>query len=645
MTETMDSSANKFGNVIYLDQSNYTILNPKRRYSQLLNHPYQFVRSVIAAISQQRTEASQAKNNMFDIALYFVFSKYAVLCLSMALLLNYFVISRSPIYNRHVRHRQNKPLLKISHKIRYTLRLGSILILLYALLLPLFEPNLMNVLFQRFLTFMITNILDTIICVSNNKLPFEISDYSFFEMAIQYFAQERKLLDPLFPVEKQIADYKMAYIPDSTVSLLDLLIIHVLEWFNLRKYRLLASSVVDMINLSYIAIIYYRYGLEYVPFIIRYRIFPKMLFTIIFLFSLFTYSLTIIIQSNLWFYGNKSILLSFKENLWNPLNLTGTEDFSNAISKFSTLFYYNHDLTVSDYQKELPPIKINKMDHLIQLNNDPSYFFNEKSLRNNRNGANVPRYLGHKHVENVMGSGPLYYNRHSNVISLSWNIYQKVIIYLKSRFFSIAKDGSNEIINENSLNSPKSSLTNSQHDESSELLIHELDADYNEDDDSDYVSDTNDQEQEIFNDDLNDENISDIEEEDLDILELILDGGDDDNDSNKGEKYRDEQYWLTQMTPVIGTHIMKNKRMTRSQYFDMKRNLVLEANDGNDDNDNIGIDSLCAVCKNNERDIILWPCKCFALCNHCRVSLSLRGYKKCVYCRGDVSGYSKVHVQ
>lgn len=51
----------------------------------------------------------------------------------------------------------------------------------------------------------------------------------------------------------------------------------------------------------------------------------------------------------------------------------------------------------------------------------------------------------------------------------------------------------------------------------------------------------------------------------------------------------------------------------------------------------------CVVCTENQRTIILWPCKCFAICDDCRVSLSEKNFAQCPCCRTSVHGYSKVN--
>lgn len=57
--------------------------------------------------------------------------------------------------------------------------------------------------------------------------------------------------------------------------------------------------------------------------------------------------------------------------------------------------------------------------------------------------------------------------------------------------------------------------------------------------------------------------------------------------------------------------------------------------------DDLGI---CVICHENSRQIILWPCKCLAICEQCRISLFVREFASCVCCRRPVEGYSKVYI-
>lgn len=62
-----------------------------------------------------------------------------------------------------------------------------------------------------------------------------------------------------------------------------------------------------------------------------------------------------------------------------------------------------------------------------------------------------------------------------------------------------------------------------------------------------------------------------------------------------------------------------------------------------DDDDNCLMDHLaCVVCQTQPREIITWPCKCFSICEGCRLSLVAKGMEGCVCCRRDVEGVSRV---
>jgi hypothetical protein len=52
----------------------------------------------------------------------------------------------------------------------------------------------------------------------------------------------------------------------------------------------------------------------------------------------------------------------------------------------------------------------------------------------------------------------------------------------------------------------------------------------------------------------------------------------------------------------------------------------------------------CVVCQSSPREIITWPCKCFAVCESCRVSLVTNGLEGCVCCRRDVKGVTRVFI-
>ncbi|KAK6462752.1 hypothetical protein DFJ63DRAFT_313882 [Scheffersomyces coipomensis] len=62
------------------------------------------------------------------------------------------------------------------------------------------------------------------------------------------------------------------------------------------------------------------------------------------------------------------------------------------------------------------------------------------------------------------------------------------------------------------------------------------------------------------------------------------------------------------------------------------------------DNDELSSKLDCVICQTNTREIITWPCKCFAICESCRLSLVSKGIEGCVCCRREVEGVSKVFI-
>lgn len=57
--------------------------------------------------------------------------------------------------------------------------------------------------------------------------------------------------------------------------------------------------------------------------------------------------------------------------------------------------------------------------------------------------------------------------------------------------------------------------------------------------------------------------------------------------------------------------------------------------------------STCVVCCAEQRSIVLWPCRCLALCNDCRAELAARsnsqgGSSICPCCRTPIQGYSRI---
>lgn len=52
----------------------------------------------------------------------------------------------------------------------------------------------------------------------------------------------------------------------------------------------------------------------------------------------------------------------------------------------------------------------------------------------------------------------------------------------------------------------------------------------------------------------------------------------------------------------------------------------------------------CVVCQSAPRIILVWPCRCLALCEDCRVCLALNNFANCVTCRSPLEGFSRIYI-
>lgn len=73
---------------------------------------------------------------------------------------------------------------------------------------------------------------------------------------------------------------------------------------------------------------------------------------------------------------------------------------------------------------------------------------------------------------------------------------------------------------------------------------------------------------------------------------------------------------------------------------------IIEENEEEEDGEDFDDDDFttdCVICTVNKRAIILWPCKCLAICEDCRVSLAVKKFDHCPCCRTKIKGYSKIN--
>lgn len=75
-----------------------------------------------------------------------------------------------------------------------------------------------------------------------------------------------------------------------------------------------------------------------------------------------------------------------------------------------------------------------------------------------------------------------------------------------------------------------------------------------------------------------------------------------------------------------------------------RRGVSWPDSEGEDGESFDGRETVCVVCQCQPRQIVLWPCKCFAMCDDCRLTLAMKNFQGCVCCRRYVAAFSKIYV-
>lgn len=198
-------------------------------------------------------------------------------------------------------------------------------------------------------------------------------------------------------------------------------------------------------------------------------------------------------------------------------------------------------------------------------------------------------------------------------------------------------------------------------DESGEFDPDPDDEDYDEDldDDDEEEEDFRDEERRVVTTYSEQDLFPELEDSDISLLSLL-------NPQSREERH---------LANVMRAHLSTNQILTRNRMIQQEvddegwetddstdseyetanllaliaeirssRKVATTINSDDDDEDATYQPSLCVVCHCNQRNIVLWPCKCLAVCEDCRVSLAVRNFKGCVCCRRDVVSFSRLYV-
>ncbi|KAJ1054870.1 hypothetical protein FZC27_7674g1395 [Saccharomyces cerevisiae] len=613
------SSENVFINSFsYLNQTSQAVISGNSTFANVINFPYRLGLSFIGAVNLQYEQTVKSEEipptlrSVFD-TIGFFFSPYAIFCFVIAIVLNRFVVFYAVLNNGS---RRTLPLW-----LSNVFHISAVVVLAMVSLGPLTlgkdfkilgdpafaqEKFLLNI----FYAFAYSYCVETIFTIMRNSSPLEGTDYSLFELSIQFYTMTNnntKLLD------------SPDYIIDCSMAILSRILIHLVEIFRLRNYRLLFSTIMNLCHICYLGIRVKQGGWKSLPFSVKFRHFPKLFSVSIICLSLLIFELSCLIRWDPFGKSRNSCeLLQFyplSRNWKKYLNYTGEEDFSAMATKFALLLCSGTELMEKGIRREFPAINI--------PDNVNEKFFISGYLNE----------LSKPYKENTSISFP---KKNSSILKQRFFLmFPKSIIWIMKKlvgqvFFGF-RDNKDEDIPDNDPSkmlkiTKTNSLNNSAgHKEDIELeLLNTSDDEYSEDYEPSEV-----------------ESLGDSDEENLEEDSLIFNETRDallDLFSSEDNEVHTDYNWIMSTSRILQQKLLSDKTLTRASILDTKLSEGDEIFGTESD-----FDLSCAVCKVNERNTVLWPCRCFAICEDCRISLGLRGFSTCVCCRSKVHGYCKVH--
>ncbi|SCU96996.1 LAME_0F18162g1_1 [Lachancea meyersii CBS 8951] len=636
------------GQFPYLNNSQNVLIASDELWASAVNYPYQVIRSFYSAIVSQyesqfmTTVASEALSmgaSAFAETAGYFFSNYAVGCFVTALLLNRIVAMSSlrsaatvvqlPLWSRVVFH--GIAIGTLLYNVTVTIRPGAN-----------DDPNAYFA--MTYAVICLSHCLETFISTTSNTKPMEEFDYSIFELSMHFYTLTRS------------GTARQDYVPDCLMALLGRLIIHIVEISNRRRYRLLCSTILNVGHLGYLAWSILNEGVSSLTLLVKYRHIPKTMALVCISVSVACYGLACLARLSPFGSSDLSVLRfhSFMQSWYSTLNCTGEEEFTSTLINFAVLICNPVQTQQAGIHREL-----SQLTHQNDVNR--SFL--------------VSGYMNKQQTE--MKSAEIEWEPAKPVWRRKWDAMWGLEKALENRIISLFQAPKPQIEVELERNRHDKNLNDYVSDNNyRQFFARAPDLNANvkgkrstsyryllpeEDWSADYVED--------------DSVITGIDSDDSEDLESDLELLDNENDQSEETHLRERQIgneltdllilpdspndiadqdpqWLLSMWSILQCETKCNRRLTRSQYASLNESSVLreimtkraiEAHSAKPSVSNSDRDLSCVVCKTNVRNIVLWPCKCFAICEECRVSLGLRGFNTCICCRAPVKGYSRIN--
>lgn len=627
----------------YLDQTAHSLVPDTVIFSSLINYPYRVGLSVLNATKLQYEQAIASDElipsleSVVDTIGYF-FSSYAVASFLTALILNRFVIMASL--------RSNTTRVSLPVWSRCFLHLSALVPLVYCVIQTFNQARVIHIfsmvefpfyLARTFTIFAWSHCVETFVTTTTNSKPLEETDYTIFELSVQfYYLSQTSSYHTMAP----------EYLSDCLMALLGRIWIHIVEILNMRKYRLAGSTALNSANILFLIYQISNYGFDSIPVSTRYRHFPKIFSLFLIVVSVASYALACLVRKNPFGtqeYDTKELqFYSFMHNWWNHLNCTGEEEFSHVVNKLALLLCNGNESLNRGIHREFSSLnKPSEIHHSYLVSgylNKTNTIPDDSNRRPNTGEKQYQRLSAPSFVSKLKITYSLARAGFTFFVKRKWQERQQLEEDSTGRTPAKRSRDFNRFVTERNyakfLTKPES---DGRQGHEVSLLPEE---DYSED----YQPDC------------------EMIEEDSEA-DIIIDQDDYEDEADQGLfdiTTPDEMEWYMSMWPILKMQMKKDHRLTRSQYaasnpsgilaevISQKRHISAHHTKPYDDHvvdesDDEDSRSSCVVCRINRRNVVLWPCTCFALCEDCRISLGLRGFTSCACCRTEVHGYSRLN--
>lgn len=627
----------------YLNQTAHYIFNSSSIAAQLFNVPYRTLRSLADSVVERYRQSTEARETEMPstlmVSMGYFFSFYSIGCFVVAVVLNRLITMSSLRSTNHA--------ISISTWAKVSLHALSLIAIAYALFRTGAQYGLYDqpqdisaFLSSCYLTVCLSHCVETFVTTTTNSKPLEESDYSIFELSSQFYM--------LTQLNSGVEEYGV----DCLMCLAGRFIIHLVELLNIRKYRIILST---MINVPFIFFMGYRHlvplDISSLPMLSKFRHFPKILSISIILLSYVCFKLSCIVRMNPFDQQNDYLsgveelqFYSFWNDWYNNLNLSGEEEFSYAAMKLAILLCNPQQTKKNGIHRELMDV------------NYPSSLQKTYLISGYANKVDEDAYEILDLKRDVRSNSAWF-------IRLNWFLTMSKHLlgwfqYLwkksdKEEFVPEIERDLNDFVTEKNYykffhvdNSKSAEMFLLPEEDNSETYA-PLDSDL--DDEGDDESDESNE-----SDDVNSDADPDIAHSEQDNqLSIIQELFTPEQIQELVMSPRDMSWYLSAWSILNHESMADSTILTRRQYAqqnerDLLQEIISERSpritEVSTDNYKDETDMSCVVCKTNSRNIILWPCKCFALCENCRMSLGLRGFNTCICCRREVKGYSKLNI-